>query len=174
MNAADINMIRKKLTIDPLKCTGCGACEQACALKHEHTDNVEKSRIRIIHSSDGSRFSLPSTCQHCENPPCLAVCPQEAIYRDLRSDGVIIDKNRCIGCKMCVSACPFGAMSFDKDRGRAFKCDLCEGEPECVRVCEERALDYVDDYMLNDVRLRESAGKYYSVIRHQATVPIRF
>ena len=160
-------MIKKKLTINPLKCTGCGDCEQACAAKHEHTDDIEKSRIRIIRGNDGDGFCLPSTCQHCENPPCLAVCPQEAIYRDLELDGVLIDTKRCIGCKMCVTACPFGAMGFNADRGRAYKCDLCDGETECVRVCKEKALDYVNDYMLNDVRLRESAGKYYGVIRHQ-------
>jgi carbon-monoxide dehydrogenase iron sulfur subunit len=159
-------MINKKLTIDPLKCTGCGECETACALAHSKTDDPEKSRIRIVRGGDGDGFCLPTTCQHCEDPPCMAVCPEEAIYRDQELDRVMIDSKRCIGCKMCVSACPTGAMGFDPDRGRAFKCDLCDGAPECVRVCEEKALDYLESFKYNDMRVKESAGKLYGVLRH--------
>jgi Fe-S-cluster-containing hydrogenase component 2 len=96
----------------------------------------------------------------------MAVCPEEAIYRDQELDRVMIDSKRCIGCKMCVSACPTGAMGFDPDRGRAFKCDLCDGAPECVRVCEEKALDYLESFKYNDMRVKESAGKLYGVLRH--------
>ena len=98
----------------------------------------------------------------------MDVCPEEAIFRDKELDGVMIDKRRCIGCRMCVSVCPFGAMDFDEDQGRAYKCDLCDGEPECVKVCDVKALDYVGDNMLNYHRLKESSGKYYNVIRRLA------
>ena len=158
-------MIRKKHTIDPLKCTGCGYCEQACAVKHEGVDDIEKSRIRLIRGNDGDGFCLPSTCQHCENPPCLAVCPQEAIYREQELDRVIIDIKRCIGCKMCVSACPFGAMGFDATRGEVFKCDLCEGDPQCVRFCDMKAVDYVDTAKIQYARMRESAENYSELMR---------
>jgi carbon-monoxide dehydrogenase iron sulfur subunit len=162
-------MILKKLQVDPPKCTGCGLCETACAMAHTRNKGPEKARIRIIRGDDGDGFCLPSTCQHCENPPCMAVCPEEAIYRDAKLDRVMIDQSHCIGCGMCVSACPTGAMGFDEDRGRAYKCDLCDGEPECVRVCEAKAIDYVDDYLLNATRIRESAGRYYGVVRHLGT-----
>ena len=160
-------MTCKKLNVDPLKCNGCGLCEAACARVH-NTDNLEKSRIRVLPGGEDGRFYLPTTCQHCENPPCMAVCPEEAIFRDPDTDGVMIDKKRCIGCRMCVSACPFGAMNFDADLGTAFKCDLCNGDPECARVCETGALDYVEDLFLNYQRLKESSGKYYNVLRHMA------
>ncbi len=159
-------MIIKKLQIDPPKCTGCGLCEPTCALAHTRKKGPEKSRIRIIRGDDGDGFCLPSTCQHCENPPCMAVCPEEAIYRDTELDRVMIEQSHCIGCRMCVSACPTGAMGFDEDRGRAYKCDLCDGEPECVRACEAKAMDYVDDCLLNAMRIREMAGRYYGVVRH--------
>ncbi len=161
-------MTQKKLNIDPLKCTGCGECESACARKHTGTDTPEKSRIQVIAGDRDEGFYLPTTCQHCENPPCLAVCPQGAIFRDTELDRVMIDGRLCIGCRMCVSACPFGAMDFDEDKARAFKCDLCDGDPECVRVCEVKAVDYVDDNLLNYRRLKESSGNYYNVIRRMA------
>lgn len=162
-------MINKKLIIDPLKCTGCGECETACVRAHTILGDPNKSRIRIIRSDDGDGFCLPTTCQHCENPPCMAVCPEEAIYRDEELDRVMIDTKRCIGCKMCFSACPTGAMGFDSDRGRAYKCDLCDGEPECVRACKEKALDYVDGFQLNDTRIKASANQLYGVVRHLAS-----
>lgn len=161
-------MSQKKLSIDPLKCTGCGDCETACARKHTKTGDIKKARIRIISDNKDDGFYLPSTCQHCENPPCMAVCPQGAIVRDPESDAVKIDKSLCIGCRMCVSACPFGAMDFDEDQASAYKCDLCDGAPECVRVCEAKAIDYVDVNQLNYYRLKESSGKYYHVVRRMA------
>ena len=78
---------------------------------------------------------------------------------------VMIRPDLCIGCQMCVSACPFGVMAFDADRGIAFKCDLCDGTPECVRVCEPKALDYVDADKLNDQRLHESALRHNQAMR---------
>ena len=161
-------MAQKRLNIDPLRCDGCGACESACALKHTNTDNPEKSRIHVIQGDNKARFFLPSTCQHCENPPCLAVCPENAIFRDPDLDGVMIDTKLCVGCQMCVSACPFGAMDFDEDRARAYKCDLCDGDPECVKVCDKKALTYVEDNQLNYSRLKESSGLYYNVVRRMA------
>ena len=158
-------MTCKKLNVDPLKCDGCGLCEAACARVH-NTDNLEKSRIRVLPGGEDEGFYLPTTCQHCENPPCMAVCPEEAIFRHPDIDGVMIEKKRCIGCRMCVSACPFGAVGFDSERGFAFKCDLCNGEPECVLACGLGALEYLDGNILNYTKMRESANRHHAVSRH--------
>lgn len=88
-------------------------------------------------------FWFPVLCMQCSDPPCLKACPAEALFRD-EGDRVMIRYDRCIGCRMCLVACPFGAMGFDMDFGRSFKCDLCGGNPECVRVCEPKALHYLD------------------------------
>jgi len=76
-------------------------------------------------------------CHQCENPPCAAVCPVGAI-RKLRSGLVEVDAARCIGCGACVEACPFGAITVVN--GKAVKCDLCGGDPACVKQCMPGAL----------------------------------
>jgi anaerobic carbon-monoxide dehydrogenase iron sulfur subunit len=162
------DMGTKLLTADPLKCTGCMKCETACSMKHRGMRESPLTRVQVIAGDVRAGFYMPSTCQHCENPPCAAVCPKEAIYRDQDLERVIILQELCVGCKMCVSACPTGAMGFDLNLGLAFKCDLCGGSPECVNVCEPKALDYVEPFHLSHPRMVETATKLYGVIRRQA------
>jgi len=162
-------MTPKTLSVDPAKCTGCKDCELACAKRHNGVNKPTRSRIRIIQGDVHDEFYLPMTCQQCENPPCLAACPNHAISREKALNRVMIHDTLCIGCQMCVSACPFGAMAFDSDRGLAFKCDLCDGDPECVRVCEPKALDYVEGSRLHHPRIRDSAQRHYQVLRHMVS-----
>jgi Fe-S-cluster-containing dehydrogenase component len=118
-----------------------------------------------MRESDDDTFFLPMTCQQCDEPPCLAACPNEAIFRDEELDRVLINHQKCVGCRMCVSACPFGAMGFDEERGKSFKCDLCGGLPECVRVCTAGALMYAAPHMLQKPQMVQSAAKIASVMR---------
>jgi len=155
------------LTVDPLKCTGCMKCETACSLKHQGMRESPRTRVHVIAGDVRAGFYMPSTCQHCENPPCSAACPKGAIYRDKELARVMIHQELCIGCKMCVSACPTGAMGFDPDLGLAYKCDMCGGNPECVGVCDPRALDCVDPHQLQYPRMLEMATKLYGVVRGQ-------
>jgi len=165
----DSNMTPKTLSVDPAKCSGCKDCELACAKRHNGINKPTRSRIRIIQGDVRDGFYLPMTCQQCESPPCLAACPNNAISRDNALNRVMIQDALCIGCQMCVSACPFGAMLFDSDLGLAFKCDLCDGDPDCVRVCEPKALDYVEGSRLHHPRIRDSAQRHYKVIRHMVS-----
>lgn len=159
----NINM----LSINPRKCDGCGDCESACSKKHTGVPGKKFSRIRVIGGNGHGRLFVPFVCRQCDDPPCMAVCQNSAIYRDDKLSMVVIDPNKCIGCKMCFSSCPFGAIGFDSTRGFAYKCELCGGEPECVEACKKGAIDYIKGYDLNSIRLRESANKHYTVIRHQ-------
>jgi electron transport protein HydN len=102
--------------------------------------------------------SMPVQCKHCENSPCLAVCKQKAISRV--GAQVIVDENKCIGCKDCLVACPFGAITLlpfyvggkqvnatGEGKVAASKCDLCfedQAGPACVRVCPNEALRLTD------------------------------
>ena len=90
----------KQLVVDPEKCNGCRKCEMVCSVKHQGISNPALSRIRVIQREEES-FHLPMHCQHCQNPPCMAVCPRKAIYRDEELDRVLVDYGRCIACQMC-------------------------------------------------------------------------
>ncbi|MGD2127315.1 MAG: 4Fe-4S binding protein, partial [Desulfobacteraceae bacterium] len=72
---------------------------------------------------------------------------------------VIVDYDVCIGCRSCVTVCPFGAMSFNTIDKRVFKCDVCDGEPQCVRFCEEKAVDYVDAADVSTLKKRDAAKR---------------
>jgi Fe-S-cluster-containing hydrogenase component 2 len=157
-------MEERSILLDPTKCTGCRDCETACSLKRTGQDNQLLSCIRIVHDDQVKGFFLPVFCQHCSEPPCRAVCPQEAIYRDQKQNRVVIDRKRCVGCKMCFSACPFGAMNFDPIRSIAFKCDLCEGDPACIRVCETEALRFVPSDQMQVPQIETAACKFFGAV----------
>jgi carbon-monoxide dehydrogenase iron sulfur subunit len=90
---------------------------------------------------------VPLVCNQCEDAPCLTVCPTEAIHRESREGPVMLAPERCIGCKACVMACPFGMVHLGQDGITAVKCDLCadrlaEGrQPACVEACITGALE---------------------------------
>jgi len=86
-------------------------------------------------------LSVPMICEQCDPAPCETVCPTKAITRNAKTDALNVDPDKCTGCKECIGACPFGAVSVRK--GVALKCDLCDGEPECAKVCVPGAIRYV-------------------------------
>jgi carbon-monoxide dehydrogenase iron sulfur subunit len=160
-------MGKKIMIVDPEKCTGCRNCELVCSVKHNGVSNPSLARIHIV-KWDNEGFYMPMRCQHCSDAPCMAVCPKDAIYRDEEMDSVRIDHDLCIGCKMCVSACPFGAVGWDPKRVRVFKCDLCHGDPQCVRFCDMKAVDYVETSRLQNERMRGAAENYAELTRRYA------
>ncbi len=152
-------MIPKVLFIDPFKCDGCKKCETACAARHNIYRKVARKRIEVKGVGSGDEgFFVPFTCQQCVEPPCMAVCPKGAITRDPDLGRVVLDIKLCVGCKMCVSACPFGSMAFAPNLGIPYKCELCDGEPQCVKVCEPKALEYVEPHRLQRKRAEQMAA----------------
>ena len=131
------------LKIDHEKCTGCRLCELVCAVRHDHVSNPARSRIRVVKWEDEGIY-VPMTCQQCEDAPCLNACPAKAISHNEALGRVEVDYELCIGCRTCVSVCPFGAMHFDTIDRRVIKCDLCDGDPQCVRFCEVQCIQFVD------------------------------
>ena len=85
----------------------------------------------------------------------------KALGREQSLDYVKVDYDLCIGCRLCVAVCPFGAMNFDTKDSKVIKCDLCEGEPTCVRFCEVKALDYLDAGQVAMIKQRDAAHKQY-------------
>jgi anaerobic carbon-monoxide dehydrogenase iron sulfur subunit len=153
-------LISKVLLIDPFKCNGCKECETACAMRHAGYRRIARKRIEVMGTgSSDENFFFPFTCQQCVDPPCMAVCPKKAITRDLDLARVVLDISLCVGCRMCVSACPTGSMAFADDFGFPYKCELCDGEPQCVRVCEKKALEYVEPPRFQRQRAQQEAAK---------------
>jgi carbon-monoxide dehydrogenase iron sulfur subunit len=135
-------MTHRTLVADYEKCTGCRNCEMACSVFHMGACNPTKSAVRIV-KWEREGLEVPIVCQQCEDPACADICPVQAISRDADTSAMVVDDDLCVGCQMCIIACPFGAITLDKDRRQAIKCDLCGGvEPWCVRFCEPGALTY--------------------------------
>lgn len=132
------------VTMDPSKCVGCRNCEYACAFKKTKDFARNDSMIRMNYYSDVPAC-IPMTCLHCKEAFCQEVCPAGAISRNSLTGAVEIDEKRCAGCKMCMLACPFGNIHFDATAKVSKKCDLCQGEPNCVKFCIAGALQYVEE-----------------------------
>ena len=132
----------KALVIHHEKCTGCRLCELVCAVKHDGISNPARSRIRVM-KWEMEGLYIPMTCQQCEDAPCLNGCPVGAISRNEELNCVEVDHDICIGCRTCVSVCPFGAMTYNAIDHKVIKCDLCGGDPQCARFCEVQAIEYV-------------------------------
>ena len=136
----------KVIVIDPSKCVGCHSCEMACAMKHFGVCHPYYSRIRIQEFRNVNTY-VPITCQACEDAACIKVCPMNARIR-LESGAVVTDEEKCIGCRACVYACPFGAPVIHPENGKTMSCDLCMDDelgPWCVKACTmQQALKFVD------------------------------
>ncbi|MBN1627512.1 MAG: 4Fe-4S dicluster domain-containing protein [Deltaproteobacteria bacterium] len=148
----------KALYIDYQKCTGCRLCELVCAVKHDGISNPARSRIKVMKWEHEGLY-IPMTCQQCEDAPCLNVCPVKAIYRDEELGRVMVDYDICIGCRSCVAVCPFGAMNFNVIEKKVIKCDLCGGDPQCVRFCDMKAIDYVNPDEISIEKKRTAAER---------------
>ena len=122
-------------------CTGCRYCEIACAVWHCGRIDVAQARIRILFDpeSDAQHYAAVH-CQHCTDPVCASVCPSEAMRKDDRTGWVTVNSSTCIGCEMCILACPLSVPYLDSTLKVAVKCDFCHGDPECVTHCSSRAL----------------------------------
>ena len=156
--------MEKLLLFDVSKCTGCRTCELACSLIQTGVCNPASSRRRTIHFNEAI-LDVSMQCQQCDDPACMNICPAEAIYMDDSTGAIIINYDKCIGCKMCSIACPFGAISVDPLTKRVVKCDLCSGDPACVKFCLTGAIEYVTAHAYDLKRQRERITQMKRILR---------
>jgi Fe-S-cluster-containing hydrogenase component 2 len=135
-------MTRKVLVVYPHKCTGCRICEQWCAQTHHGEMNPAKARL-AIHRIHPLQVNVPVACSQCVRAPCMDVCPPQCIRRDEGTFGLLLDAGACIGCRMCVDRCVRGCVKMDAEAEIPLLCDLCGGDPQCVKHCPEGAIQYV-------------------------------
>lgn len=161
------------MAIDLAKCDGCGKCSEACSKMHFIPPTREWIKVlRIKDSENTAPYYFPQPCYQCDNPPCTKVCPVDATFK--RQDGVVlIDNDRCIGCRLCMAACPYNVRSFNwelteepaaeksqqyspergypRKVGTVEKCDFCPDMaaagklPACAFVCPMGAIYYGDE-----------------------------
>ena len=120
-------MKQHALVIDQELCWGCKTCEVACKQENRAADGTRL--ISVLEDGppiDGKLDFLfrVNVCRHCDDPPCVDACPEEAILK--REDGIVVmDYQKCSGCEVCIEACLYDAIAFDEDKGVAQKCNLC-------------------------------------------------
>jgi Fe-S-cluster-containing hydrogenase component 2 len=129
------------LTLDVALCTNCRACELACSFTKEGVFSPEFSRIRIV-PVHLQGVNVPIFCIHCEDAPCMEICPFEAIERDTKLSCIKIDAALCTNCDLCLDVCPIGAVDIPHNCQTAIACDLCDGAPVCVEHCIYGALRF--------------------------------
>lgn len=193
-------MTKLAIGINLDRCIGCHTCANACKMQSNVPDGMLWNRV-ITEGCDAidgavgeypnlTRTYVPLACQHCENPACLKVCPTGATYKD-EQGRVEIDYDRCIGCRMCMAACPFNARVFNwedpqrdgdfnwgdarvpvRTRGVMEKCTLCKErtdageEPMCVVCCPTHARVFgdLDDPNSELAQLRATKGKNVHIL----------
>ncbi|MCW4050994.1 MAG: 4Fe-4S dicluster domain-containing protein [Candidatus Bathyarchaeota archaeon] len=136
--------MEKVLQVDMEKCVGCHTCEVACSLKHTGRVHPARSRIKVISYEKRGEYHnyIPMVCQQCSTPLCMEACPTNAISKN-EYGAMVVDDQACVGCRVCSMICPIGGVSIDPVTNVAFKCDLCDGDPECVKYCDVEAITYV-------------------------------
>lgn len=128
------------LKVDPRHCIGCRTCELACAFAHGQPGQPGTSRIRVYPT--GPDRYIPLLCLQCDQAACVQICPTAALTRNEATGAIELYEPRCIRCRLCVVACPFGNLHVDARTGQIGKCDLCSGDPACARFCPTRTLRY--------------------------------
>ena len=140
----------KEVFVNMERCLGCKSCELACAVEHSRSKSLfvalseiplPKKRV-FVEYGDGKK--VPLQCRHCREAPCVDACMSGALKWDSQTNLVTHDREKCVGCWMCIMVCPFGVIGREKDSKVALKCDRCYGrdEPACVEACPTGALLY--------------------------------
>jgi Fe-S-cluster-containing dehydrogenase component len=146
---------------DPTRCVGCRRCEIACTNFNDGRVQPSLARVKINRNYNfgpqgiqagflatagifGNGRIVQDTCKQCPHPvPCLDSCPVGAIETAPGTNARVVNTAKCTGCKTCQRACPWAMTTFDNVAKKASKCNLCNGNPECVKACPTGALQYV-------------------------------
>lgn len=126
-------------------CSGCRACSVACSIAHRGVADTSRGAIQIMRDAIAG-FEIQMVCRQCEEPECVAACMAAALSTDPDTGRVLFDRDRCVGCWMCVMVCPHQGIVRDSKAGKAIRCDQCEGRdvPACVTACATAAVQFTE------------------------------
>ena len=134
----------KRLHVNQDRCTGCESCVLTCSFEHGERFGLHLARIRVSRNEELADFR-PKVCIQCEGRFCVAACPVGALSVDEKTGAIRVSEDLCTGCRQCEPACPFGGVHFSEGIQTPFICDLCGGDPECVKVCQlPQAITFVE------------------------------
>ena len=135
-------------------CKGCRRCEIACSVKKGGTINPAVSRIRVYQFYPGP-IDVPIVCRLCSTRPCMAACPPrvQAIFVDEKTGATKVDSLKCLGikCSLCMRACPHWAITFHPKVKEALVCDLCDGDPECLKACPAGVFSFLPGVSIDGI-----------------------
>ena len=148
----------KMLAVIPEQCSGCRICELTCAIAHFGVNNPKKSAVRVLVTYPHPVVRMPIVCSQCKAPLCADACPVDALHW---SDGVVqLDAETCISCMKCLDACPFGAIYAHEDIEYPIKCDMCGGDPQCVKKCPKGAIRLIPEQAAGETRRMNNVLSY--------------
>jgi Fe-S-cluster-containing hydrogenase component 2 len=154
--------MKKVLFVDHTKCSGCRLCEVICSWFHEIEFNPSLARIKILSYRQKS-IDVAIICEQCDKAPCQEVCLSGALSYNSEFNAYTIDEKKCIGCKLCITSCPVGAIGFNSKKGISFKCDLCKGEPKCVNFCPMGAIEFIEPEKISSKKKSTIAKKLLEI-----------
>jgi Fe-S-cluster-containing hydrogenase component 2 len=134
-------VVQRYLFVERQNCTGCRACEYACNVKHEGVVRPAAARVHVYKHK--GVIDVPVICWHCDDHPCVAACPTnpKSLIVDPKSNGITVNEKTCLGekCMKCAEACPAQYVRVHPDSGNPIMCDMCGGDPECVKACLQQS-----------------------------------
>jgi anaerobic carbon-monoxide dehydrogenase iron sulfur subunit len=158
----------KVIVYDPVLCSGCMRGMPTCSTYNLGATTLPKARLQMIRhegpaitriDEEDDLIFQPLFCQQCDKAQCMNACPVKAISIDKNTQAKVVNYDKCLGCRMCVVACPFGAMRYDPSRKKVFKCQLCDGDPQCVKFCPNEALKFLPKEVANTVKIAALSKK---------------
>lgn len=142
--------MEKTLYVDTSKCVGCRICEQWCSFSHGKFVSEDNSRVKMV--KDHRSFSnVPLICRQCAEPLCVKGCPTKALSKNEVTGAVMVNEEKCVGCRKCTRTCPYGAVHYVARIKKVRICDLCNGNPQCVSHCPMGAILYLDTNAAEDL-----------------------
>lgn len=159
----------KMIVTNPDVCTGCRVCENVCSLVHFGECNPARARIRVMRW-ETLGVDVPVTCLQCEEAPCADSCPKRAIQRNSETGAMETIEDLCIQCHMCALACPFGATLIGPEE-EVLRCDFCGGDPECVKLCETSAIQYLPRVQLGTMKMRAAVKEFFPDLLKESKIP---
>ena len=164
-------MVRgERITVNLETCLGCHTCEIACATAHSQSGDLLAAVIagetpgHRIYVEAFRNTPVPVPCNHCDEAACIMACPTGAAHRKTENGPVLVDGEKCIGCAMCVQACPFGVIALSSTTRKAYKCDVCierqarNEDPACVAACPTRSLSFSGEREHTKSKREKAAG----------------